>query len=107
MSFAALAASGVLTFVRSRVLNVVSMAFCAAMPDGCATRVNSGTEKGVRESVPPPLRLFLCPKGEDSHHQFCLQPFPNVVVYAEIDVPALVVQLPHISKTPTSQGIFW
>ena len=32
-SFAALAASGVLTFVRSRVLNVVSMAFCAAMPD--------------------------------------------------------------------------
>ena len=33
MSFAALAASGVLTFVRSRVLNVVSMAFCAAMPE--------------------------------------------------------------------------
>ena len=25
----------------------------------------------------------------------CLQPFPNVVVYAEIDIPALVVQLPH------------
>ena len=41
------------------------------------------------------LRLFLCSKIEDSHHQFGLQPFPNVVVYAEIDVPALVVQLPH------------
>ena len=70
-------------------------AFFFKVQNGCATRVNSGTEKGVRESVPPPLRLFLCPKGEDSHHQFCLQPFPNVVVYAEIDVPALVVQLPH------------
>ena len=33
MSFAAFTASGVLTFVRNRVLNVVSMAFCAAMPD--------------------------------------------------------------------------
>ena len=41
------------------------------------------------------LRLFLCSKIEDSHHQFGLQPFPNVVVYAKIDVPALVVQLPH------------
>ena len=70
-------------------------AFFFKVQNGCAVRVSSGTEKGVRESVPPPLRLFLCPKGEDSHHQFCLQPFPNVVVYAEIDVPALVVQLPH------------
>ena len=62
----------------------------AVLPASAAER-----KRGVRESVPPPLRLFLCPKGEDSHHQFCLQPFPNVVVYAEIDVPALVVQLPH------------
>ena len=46
------------------------VAFFFKVQNGCATRVNSGTEKGVRESVPPPLRLFLCPKGEDSHHQF-------------------------------------
>ncbi len=51
--------------------------------------------KGGERKRPAAVRLFLCPKGEDSHHQFCLQPFPNVVVYAEIDVPALVVQLPH------------
>ncbi len=70
-------------------------AFFFKVQNGCAVRISSGTEKGVRESVPPLLRLFLCPKGEDSHHQFCLQPFPNVVVYVEIDVPALVVQLPH------------
>ncbi len=37
--------------------------------------------------------LFLCLKGEDSHHQFCLQPFPNVVVYAKIDVPALLFKI--------------
>ena len=30
------------------------------------------------------LRLFLCSKIEDSHHQFGLQPFPNVVVYTKI-----------------------
>ena len=40
------------------------------------------------------LRLF-CIKGKDSHHKFCLQPFPNVVVYAKIDIAALIVQLPH------------
>ena len=61
----------------------------------CCPRQQRNGKGGESESVPPPPRLFLCPKGEDSHHQFCLQPFPNVVVYAEIDVPALVVQLPH------------
>ena len=44
---------------------------------------------------PAIIRAKKKDKGEDSHHQFCLQPFPNVVVYAEIDIPALVVQLPH------------
>ena len=61
----------------------------------CCPRQQRNGKGGESESVPPPPRLFLCPKGEDSHHQFCLQPFPNVVVYAEIDVPALIVQLPH------------
>ena len=55
-------------------------AFFFKVQNGCAARVSSGTEKGERESVPPPLWLYLCPKGEDSHHQFCLQPFPNVMV---------------------------
>ena len=61
----------------------------------CCPRQQRNGKGGESESVPPPPRLFRCPKSEDSHHQFCLQPFPNVVVYAEIDVPALVVQLPH------------
>ncbi len=87
--------------LRRRYLAPLSLYSALKVQNGCAAA--SAAERkpavwGARESVPPPLilrRLFLCPKGEDSHHQFCLQPFPNVVVYAEIDVPALVVQLPH------------
>ena len=37
------------------------------------------------------LRLFLCSKIEDSHHQFGLQPFPNVVVYTKINISTLVI----------------
>ena len=37
------------------------------------------------------VRLFLCSKIEDSHHQFCLQPFPNVVVYTKINISTLVI----------------
>jgi len=29
--------------------------------NGCAAHVNSGTEKGERESVPPPLRFIPLP----------------------------------------------
>ena len=49
--------------------------------------------KGER-SVPISRRLFS-PKSEDSPHQSCLQPFPNILVNAIIDIAALVVELPH------------
>ena len=44
----------------------------AVLPASTAER-----KKGERESVPPPLRLFLCPKGEDSHHQILLAAVPE------------------------------
>lgn len=49
--------------------------------------------KGER-SVPISRRLFS-PKSEDSPHQSCLQPFPNILVNAIIDIAALIVELPH------------
>lgn len=51
-----------------------------------------GTEKG--EAFQYRVGLFS-PKSEDSPHQSCLQPFPNILVNAIIDIAALVVELPH------------
>ena len=68
--------------------------YCAAFfikEQGAVLRY--GTEKG-KEAFQYRVGLFS-PKSEDSPHQFCLQPFPNVVVYAKIDIAALVVELPH------------
>ena len=69
-------------------------AFFVKVQNGFAAASAAERKRG-REKASRRCGLFLCLKGEDSHHQFCLQPFPNVVVYAKIDVPALVVQLPH------------
>ncbi len=66
-------------------------AFFFKVQNGCAARVSSGTERGRVKASRRRCGLFLGSKREDSHHQFCLQPFPNVMVYAKIDVPALVV----------------
>lgn len=54
-------------------------------------RISSGTEKGGVKTFHCRLRLFLCSKIEDSHHQFGLQPFPNVVVYTKINISTLVI----------------
>lgn len=51
-----------------------------------------GTEKG--EAFQYRVGLFS-PKCEDCPHQSCLQPFPNILVNAIIDIAALVVELPH------------
>ena len=67
-------------------------AFFVKVQNGFAAASAAERKRG-REKASRRCGLFLCLKGEDSHHQFCLQPFPNVVVYAKIDVPALVVQL--------------
>ena len=58
--------------------------------EGCSAIWNG---KGER-SVPISHRLFS-PKSEDCPHQSCLQPFPNILVNAIIDIAALVVELPH------------
>ena len=55
--------------------------------EGCSAIWNG---KGER-SVPISHRLFS-PKSEDSPHQSCLQPFPNILVNAIIDIAALVVE---------------
>ena len=66
-------------------------AFFVKVQNGFAAASAAERKRG-REKASRRCGLFLCLKGEDSHHQFCLQPFPNVVVYAKIDVPALVLQ---------------
>ena len=70
-------------------------AFFVKVQNGFAAASAAERKRGREKASRRRCGLFLCLKGEDSHHQFCLQPFPNVVVYAEIDIPALVVQLPH------------
>ena len=70
-------------------------AFFVKVQNGFAAASAAERKRGREKASRRRCGLFLCLKGEDSHHQFCLQPFPNVVVYAKIDVPALVVQLPH------------
>lgn len=74
---------------------VILRRFLVKVQNGFAAASAAERKRGREKASRRRCGLFLCLKGEDSHHQFCLQPFPNVVVYAKIDVPALVVQLPH------------
>ena len=64
-------------------------AFFVKVQNGFAAASAAERKRGREKASRRRCGLFLCLKGEDSHHQFCLQPFPNVVVYAKIDVPAL------------------
>ena len=56
----------------------------------CCPRQQRNGKGGVK-TFHRRLRLFLCSKIEDSHHQFGLQPFPNVVVYTKINISTLVI----------------
>ena len=58
-------------------------AFFVKVQNGFAAASAAERKRG-REKASRRCGLFLCLKGEDSHHQFCLQPFPNVVVYAKM-----------------------
>ena len=71
------------------------VAFFVKVQNGYAAALAAEWKRGGVKTFHCRLRLFLCSEIEDSHHQFGLQPFPNVVVYAKVDIPALVIQFPH------------
>lgn len=66
------------------------VAFFVKVQNGCAAASAAERKRGVK-TFHRRLRLFFCSKIEDSHHQFGLQPFPNVVVYAKINISTLVI----------------
>ena len=57
--------------------------FLFKVQNGYAAALAAERKRGVK-TFHRRLRLFLCSEIEDSHHQFGLQPFPNVVVYAKV-----------------------
>ena len=65
-------------------------AFFVKVQNGFAAASAAERKRG-REKASRRCGLFLCLKGEDSHHQFGLQPFPNVVVYTKINISTLVI----------------
>lgn len=71
------------------------VAFFFKVQNGYAAALAAERKRGGVKTFHRRLRLFLCSEIEDSHHQFGLQPFPNVVVYAKVDIPVLVIQFPH------------
>ena len=68
-------------------------AFFVKVPEVAMLRQLWNGKGGVKRSAAD-LQLFGF-KSQNSQHQFCLQPFANILVHAKIDVSALVVQLPH------------
>ena len=59
-------------------------AFFVKVQNGFAAASAAERKRGREKASRRRCGLFLCLKGEDSHHQFCLQPFPNVVVYTKM-----------------------
>ena len=59
-------------------------AFFVKVQNGFAAASAAERKRGREKASRRRCGLFLCLKGEDSHHQFCLQPFPNVVVYDDL-----------------------
>ena len=64
-------------------------AFFVKVQNGFAAASAAERKRGREKASRRRCGLFLCLKGEDSHHQFCLQPFPNILVNAIIDIAAL------------------
>ena len=62
------------------------VAFFVKVQNGCAAASAAERKRGREKASRRRCGLFLCLKGEDSHHQFCLQPFPNVVVLSLIHI---------------------